>query len=410
LQDERKLEFSFCLPKPVGSIAIWAFIVLEGTTSMKPIRVWAIARKEFIHIVRDPRSLMMAIAIPMLLLVLFGYALTLDVDNVPMVVWDQNQSQTSREFISRFDGSRYFSIRQYVRSYHEIEWSIDSGEALVALIIPTDFGSNIESGRAAPVQLIVDGSDSNTATIAMGYADFVALNYSQGVAIREIARSGGPKLRPPLDMRPRVWFNAELVSKNYIIPGLIAVIMMVIAALLTSLTVAREWERGTMEQLIATPVKGAELILGKLLPYFALGMLDVLLAVLMGEFLFEVPLRGNVGLLFGMAAVFLVGALSLGILISIMTRSQLLASQLAMVLTFLPSFLLSGFMYSIANMPTPIQIMTHLIPARYFVVLLKGIYLKGVGLEILGLDALLLAVFAVVMVAVANFKFRKKLE
>lgn len=377
---------------------------------MKPIRVWAIARKESVHIVRDPRSLMMAIAIPMLLLVLFGYALTLDVDNVPMVVWDQNRSQTSREFISRFDGSRYFSIRQYVRNYHEIERAIDSGGALVAIIIPTDFGSNIKSGRAAPVQIIVDGSDSNTATIAMGYADFVALNYSQDVAISEIARRGGPKLRPPLDMRPRVWFNAELVSKNYIIPGLIAVIMMVIAALLTSLTVAREWERGTMEQLIATPVKGSELILGKLLPYFALGMLDVLLAVLMGEFLFEVPLRGNVGLLFGMAAVFLVGALSLGMLISIMTRSQLLASQLAMVLTFLPSFLLSGFMYSIANMPAPIQIMTHLIPARYFVVLLKGIYLKGVGLEILGLDALLLAVFAAVMVAVANFKFRKKLE
>lgn len=377
---------------------------------MKPIRVWAIARKEFVHIVRDPRSLMMAIAIPMLLLVLFGYALTLDVDNVPMVVWDQSQSQTSREFISRFDGSRYFSIRQYVHSYPEIERAIDSGGALVALIIPTDFGRNIKSGRAASVQIIVDGSDSNTATIAMGYADFVALNYSQDVAIQEIARSGGPKLRPPLDMRPRTWFNADMASKNYIIPGLIAVIMMVIAALLTSLTVAREWERGTMEQLIATPVKGSELILGKLLPYFALGMLDVLLAVLMGEFLFEVPLRGNVGLLFGMAAVFLVGALSLGMLISIMTRGQLLASQLAMVLTFLPSFLLSGFMYSIANMPTPIQIMTHLIPARYFVTLLKGIYLKGVGLEILGLDALLLAAFAVVMVAVANFKFRKQLE
>lgn len=377
---------------------------------MKPIRVWSIARKEFIHIVRDPRSLMMAIAIPMLLLVLFGYALTLDVDNVPMVVWDQNQSQTSREFISRFDGSRYFSIRQYARNYHEVERTIDSGQSLVALIIPIKFDSDIQSGRAAPVQLIVDGSDSNTATIAMGYADFVALNYSQNIAISEIARSGGPKLHPPLDVRPRVWFNAELVSKNYIIPGLIAVIMMVIAALLTSLTVAREWERGTMEQLIATPIKGSELILGKLLPYFALGMLDVLLAVLMGEFLFEVPLRGNVGLLFGMAAVFLVGALSLGMFISIMTRSQLLASQLAMVLTFLPSFLLSGFMYSITNMPTPIQVMTHLIPARYFVTLLKGIYLKGVGLEILGLDALLLTVFAIVMVALANFKFRKKLE
>lgn len=376
---------------------------------MKPIRVWAIARKELVHIVRDPRSLMMAIAIPMLLLVLFGYALTLDVDNVPMVVWDQDQSQTSREFISRFDGSRYFSIRQYARGYQEVERAVDSGGALVALIIPTDFGSAIKSGRAAPVQLIVDGSDSNTATIAMGYADFVSLNYSQDVAIHEIARSGGPRLHPPLDIRPRVWFNAELVSKNYIIPGLIAVIMMVIAALLTSLTVAREWERGTMEQLIATPVRGSELILGKLLPYFALGMLDVLLAVLMGEFLFEVPLRGNVGLLFGMAAVFLVGALSLGMLISIMTRSQLLASQLAMVLTFLPSFLLSGFMYSIANMPTPIQFMTYLNPLRYFLVIIRGVFLKGVGLEILWPQMAALAIMGVATLWMASSRFQKTL-
>lgn len=377
---------------------------------MKPRRVWAIARKEVVHILRDPRSLAMAIAIPMLLLFLFGYALTLDVDNVPIVIWDQSQSQTSRELISRFDGSRYFSIRAYVRDYHEVERAIDSGRALAALIIPTDFGSHIESGRAAPIQLIVDGSDSNTATIAMGYADFVTLSYSQDVAINEIQRTGGRKLHPPLDMRPRVWFNAELVSKNYIIPGLIAVIMMVIAALLTSLTVAREWERGTMEQLIATPVKGSELILGKLLPYFALGMLDVVLAVLMGEFVFQIPLRGNIPLLFGMSAIFLVGALSLGMLISIITRGQLLASQLAMVLTFLPSFLLSGFMYAIENMPLPIQVMTHLIPARYFVVLLKGVYLKGVGLEVLGVDAALLTLFAIVMVGLANWKFRKKLE
>ncbi len=368
---------------------------------MKPMRVWAIARKESVHVLRDPRSLAMAIAIPMLLLFLFGYALTLDVDNVPIVVWDQNQSRTSRELISRFDGSRYFSIREFVHDYDGVERAIDSGRALAAIIIPTNFGSDIESGHAAPIQLIVDGSDSNTATIAMGYADFVTLSYSQDVAINEIQRIGGQKLHPPLDMRPRVWFNAELVSKNYIIPGLIAVIMMVIAALLTSLTVAREWERGTMEQLIATPVKGSELILGKLIPYFVLGMLDVLLAVLMGEFVFEVPLRGSIPLLFGMSAVFLVGALSLGMFISIMTRGQLLASQLAMVLTFLPSFLLSGFMYAIENMPLPIQAMTHLIPARYFVVLLKGIYLKGVGLEILGVDAALLTLFAIVMVGLA---------
>jgi ABC-2 type transport system permease protein len=198
-------------------------------------------------------------------------------------------------------------------------------------------------------------------------------------------------------------------SRNYIIPGLIAVIMTVIAALLTSLTVAREWERGTMEQLISTPVKGAELILGKLLPYFAIGLLDVLLAVVMAEFLFHVPMRGSPALLFAIAAVFLVGALSLGILISIVTKSQLLASQLAMVLTFLPSFLLSDFMYAVSNMPTPIQVITYVVPARYFVGALKAIYLKGVGLEVIALEAGLLTVFAAGVLTLAIGKFKKAL-
>lgn len=376
---------------------------------MKPLRVWAVARKEFTHILRDPRSLGMAIAIPMLLLVLFGYALTLDVDNVPLVMWDQSESQASRELISHFQGSRYFSLKGYVRNYPEVERAIDSGHALVALIIPPDFARRIESGRAASVQSIVDGSDSNTATIAMGYADVVTLTYAQNVAIEEMRRTAGRTVQAPLDLRPRAWFNADMESKNYIIPGLIAVIMMVIAALLTSLTVAREWETGTMEQLISTPVKATELILGKLLPYFAVGMLDVLLAVLMGEFLFRVPLRGNAALLFAMAAIFLAGALSLGMVISIVTKSQLLASQLAMVLTFLPSFLLSGFMYAISNMPEPIQWITHVIPARYFVALLKGIYLKGVGLEVLAVEAGLLALFGALMVTMAHLKFKKRL-
>jgi len=376
---------------------------------MRLLRVWAVARKEFLHIIRDPRSLGMAIAIPMLLLVLFGYALTLDVDNVPLVVWDQSESKRSREFISRFDGSRYFSIQSYARAYPEIERAIDSGAALMALVIPRDFAARIDTGRAAPVQILVDGSDSNTATIAIGYAEAIAFAYSQDVAIEEIRQTGGQSLRLPIDLRTRAWFNADLESKNYIIPGLIAVIMMVIAALLTSLTIAREWERGTMEQLVSTPVKGRELILGKLLPYFVIGMLDVALAVLMGEFLFGVPLRGSPALLFGIAAIFLAGALSLGMVISIVTRSQLLASQLAMVLTFLPSFLLSGFMYTVSNMPGPIQVITYLIPARYFVTLLKGIYLKGVGLEMLALEAGLLTIFAVAMVALANLKFKKKL-
>lgn len=377
---------------------------------MNIVRIRALARKEFIHVIRDPRSLGMSIAIPMLLLLLFGYALTLDVDNVPMVVWDQDNSQESREFISRFDGSPYFFLKKYVGNYKELEIAVDTAEALAGMVIPRGFAGKIESGRDVSVQIIFDGSDSNTATIAMGYADVITMIYSQDLNLEKIYRMGGEHVSLPLDFRPRVWFNEDLESKNYIIPGLIAVIMMVIAALLTSLTMAREWERGTMEQLIATPVKSHELIVGKLLPYFAIGMFDVVLAVLMGEFLYDVPLRGNVALLFAMAAIFLVGALSLGIFISIVTKSQLLASQLAMITTFLPAFLLSGFMFAISNMPKMIQVMTHLIPARYFVALLKGIYLKGIGLNILFIEAILLTLFGVMMFALANVKFRKKLE
>jgi ABC-2 type transport system permease protein len=290
-----------------------------------------------------------------------------------------------------------------------LEQAIDAGRALAALIVPSEFAERIETGRQATVQMIVDGSDSNTATIAIGYAEAICRTYAQEVAIDALRRLGGPGIRTPLEVRPRVWFNADMESRNYIIPGLVAVIMMVIAALLTSLTVAREWERGTMEQLISTPVKGAELILGKLIPYFAIGMFDVLLAVLMGEFLFGVPLRGNVGLLFAMAAIFLAGALSMGMLISIVTKSQLLASQVAMTTTFLPAFLLSGFMVPIANMPIVIRAITHVVPARYFVSLLHAIYLKGVGLEILAFEAMLLTVFGAVMVLVAYVKFKKKL-
>ncbi|HLO09921.1 MAG TPA: ABC transporter permease [Desulfobacteria bacterium] len=372
-------------------------------------RLLAIARKEFIHIRRDPRSMGMAIAIPMLLILLFGYALTLDVDNVPIAVWDQSVSPESRELISRFEGSRYFAIRGSAKGYPDIERAIEASQVMAAVVIPRDFSARLTTGRVAPVQFLIDGSDSNTATIALGYAKSVALGYSREIAFREARVGGTDSLRDPLEVRPRVWFNADMKSRNYIVPGLIAVIMMAIAALLTSLTVAKEWETGTMEQLISTPIQARELVLGKLLPYFAVGMLDVLLAVGMGEFLFHVPLRGSVALLFGMAAVFLAGALSMGMLISIVTKSQLLASQLAMVLTFLPSFLLSGFMYNIGNMPKSIQAVTYAIPSRYFVTLLKGIYLKGTGLSVLLGEAALLTAFGVTMVLLAIRKFRKKL-
>ena len=377
---------------------------------MNLVRVWAVSRKEYIHILRDPRSLGMAIAIPMLLLVLFGYALTLDVDHVPLIVWDQSQTPASRVFLERFTASRYFSLRAYSSNYRDIERAIDNEDALVGLVIPRDFAERTASLTTVRVQALVDGSDSNTATIALGYVEAISMNYSKDILLEQMRRLSGRTVEEAVDFQPRVWFNADLESKNYIIPGLIAVIMMVIAALLTSLTISKEWEQGTMEQLISTPVKGHELILGKLFPYFTIGMLDVVLAVLMGEFLFHVPLRGNVGLLFGSSGIFLAGALSLGIVISIVAKSQLLASQMAMILTFLPSFLLSGFMYDIGNMPRGVQFVTYLIPARYFVRILKGIYLKGVGLEVLAPEFALLAAFSVIMVFIAIIKFKKRLE
>jgi len=372
-------------------------------------RTWAIAHKETLHILRDPRSLIMALAIPCLLLLLFGYALTLDVDRVPLVVLDHDNSPTSRELVARFDGSRYFATRRYVNSYADIEQDIDHRLALVALVIPPDFARNLLSNRDAQVQLLVDGTDSNTASLAIGYAEALVLTYSQQFSITLAKRLYGHTIDPPLELRPRVWFNPLMQSRNDIVPGLIAVIMMIIAALLTSLTIAREWETGTMEQLIATPIRGSELITGKLLPYFALGLIDVAMAALMGRYLFHVPIRGSIALLFLLATIFLTGSLALGILFSIVAKSQLLANQLAMIVTFLPAFLLSGFMYPIRNMPDAVQLVTYLIPARYFIALLRSLYAKGVGLDVLYPDTLLLVLFGVIMAVLAHRKFRKSL-
>jgi ABC-2 type transport system permease protein len=372
-------------------------------------RIKAVANKEFIHVSRDPRSLGLGIAIPMLLLFLFGYALTLDVDKVPMIVWDQSATHASRDLISRFSGSRYFSLKRYTDNYRDIERAIDRRDALIALVIPTDFARRIETGEIARIQAILDGSDSNTATIAMGYAESVVLSYSREVMLEQSRRQGVVSSVGQLEIRPRLWFNADMISRNYIFPGLIAVIMMVIAALLTSLTVAREWETGTMEQLISTPLKGPELIVGKLIPYFTIGVIDLVLAMLVGQFAFDVPLHGSLILLFGMSLVFLTGALSLGILISIVTKNQRMASQLALVSTMLPAFLLSGFIFPIENMPLVIRGVTHIIVARYFVTILRGIYLKDVGLDILAGEAGFLAGFCVVVLGLAIRKFRKKI-
>jgi ABC-2 type transport system permease protein len=372
-------------------------------------RLWAVARKEAIHIRRDPRSLGLAIGIPMLMLLMFGYALTLDVDRVSFVVWDQSQTANSREFVARFRATHYFDFRGAVVNYAGLERAIDTREAALALVISSEFAGQLAAGRAAPVQAIVDGSDANTAAIVLGYTQAIAAGFNQQLALDQVRRVAGRAPPAPLDLRTRVWFNPDLESRNFIVPGILAVIMGLIAALLTSLTVAREWERGTMEQLISTPVKPAELILGKLLPYSVIGMANMVIAVLMAVFLFQVPLRGSVPLLFGVGAIFIVATLAQGILISALARQQLLASQLAMVSTFIPAFLLSGFAFAIANMPLAVRAITRIVPARYFVSLVKGIFLRGVGLEALWPDALFLLVFAIVVIGAAIGLTRKRL-
>ncbi|MBM3746131.1 MAG: ABC transporter permease, partial [Acidobacteria bacterium] len=349
-------------------------------------RTWAVARKELLHIVRDPRSLGLALAVPLLMLLLFGYGLTLDVDRVPTLIYDLDRSPESRALAALFEGSRFFHVLGAARDYGDIQRAIDRDRCLVAVVIPRDYSANLRQDRTAEVQVLLDGSDSNTAAIALGYAEAVLRGHSAALRARALDRKGGLQFKVPVEPRLRVWYNSELKSRNYIVPGLIAVILQIIAALLTSLTIAREWETGTMEQLLSTPLRPAELVLGKLTAFFGLGLADTLIGILTGVLIFRVPLRGDPLLLLVTSCVFMCGALGWGVLVSALARSQLLAYQAGMISSFLPAMLLSGFIFAIENMPPVIQAVTRIVPARYVVTMMKGIFLKGVGLEVLAVE------------------------
>ena len=371
-------------------------------------RLRAVFRKEMLHIVRDGRSLALALALPLNMLLLFGYALTLDVDRIPTYIYDHSRTPQSRELVDQFRGSRYFQILGAVDAYQPIERSIDRSAILLSLIIDKDYSRNLLAGKEADVQLLVDGSDSNTASIALGYADAVIQGYAAQLRSDAQVRRGAGQLKIPVEPQLRVWYNNDLKSKNFIVPGLIAITMMIIAALLTSLTIAREWENGSMEQLLSTPVRPSELVLGKLLAYFCLGFTDMVICILVGVFVFQVPFRGNVWFLFFTSCLFLFGALCWGIFISATTRSQLLAYQMGMLSSFLPGYLLSGFLYSIHNMPKIIQGISYLVPARYFIKIVNAVFLKGVGMEIVYTEVTLLAVYAAIVFVAASWKMRQK--
>jgi ABC-2 type transport system permease protein len=366
-------------------------------------RLWAVARKEIIQLRRDARSLYLAFILPILLLLLFGYAISFDIRNIEMGVLDQSHTPESRLLVDAFEASGYFTVVRYLDRSGDAAAVLGAGRVQLVLVIPPSFASDLAAGREAPVQLLLDGSDANTATIAQTYAQAIVAGYSADVVL------GGRRLELPAQTESRVWYNETLESRNMIVPGLVAVIMSIIASMLTALTIAREWERGTMEQLAATPVHRLEVVLGKLLPYVAIGLLDVALASIGGILIFGVPFEGNVVLLAALTFLFLVGALGLGIFISAALKSQLLATQVAMMATFLPALLLSGFIFSISTMPLVLKGISYAVPARYYVTVTKGIFLKGVGPGVLWGDAIAMVVFAVVGLALAIGVFRKEL-
>jgi len=374
-------------------------------------RIRAIARKEFLHVIRDVRSLVAAMGLPLIMLVLYGYAINLDVKHMPTALYDQDRTQASRDLAGAFSRSGYFDINYSISRESRIGEALDRGLASVVLVIPRGFAADIARGKNTPVQVIIDGSDSTTATTAIGYANAIIQQESLKVTIEAIRRLGFADLQRfiPVDARLRIWYNPELESANFMVPGLIATVLMILAALITSLTVVRERERGTIEQLVVSPILPHELMLGKMIPYIIIAFVDVVLVTLAGRLIFDVPLRGSVILLLALSAVFVAAALGLGLFISAAAKTQQGATTAALIGTLLPTILLSGFVFPISSMPRIIQALTYLIPARHFLVIVRAIFLKGVGLSAVWPQALILAAFAAAMLALSSLGFKKRL-
>jgi ABC-2 type transport system permease protein len=373
-------------------------------------RIVAIMRKEFTQIMRDPRSLAIIFVLPLVLLFIYGYAVNLDVKHVPLCVYDRDGTQDSQDLLKAFQATEYFDIVHLARDYPDVVRQIDRGDCIIAIIIPPDFSKNLRQPGGTSVQAILDASDSNSASIGLGYAQGIVATYSGRVQVEWAERRGLAAPGAPVDVRPRTWFNEDLESMANIVPGVVALVMAVVGAFLTSLTIAREWERGTMEQLISTPVGALEIQIGKLIPYFLIGMADTAVCAVISVWWFRVPFRGSWTILFGSSALFLVVVLSLGYWMSVTAKSQLAASQMALVATFLPTFLLSGFLFPIDQMPVIVQGITRALPARYYVTILRNVFLKGTPVSMFASQLVALGIYALVLVTLATRSFHKRLE
>jgi ABC-2 type transport system permease protein len=367
-------------------------------------RLLAVARKEAIQLRRDTRSMVLAFVLPLFMLLFFGYAISFDVKHLKLAVSNEDHGQHSRQLIEALEGSGYFKVVANLSDRHAADELLARSKVSGVLIIPHDFTRKLIAHETAPVQLLLDGSDANTATIALNYSNAILARYSRDVLLH------GQRLTLPVSAETRIWYNPTLRSRNMIVPGLVAVIMSIIAAMLTALTIAREWERGTMEQLAATPVGRLEVVFGKLLPYLAIGLIDVTVTIILGILVFHVPFHGSVPLLAVMTILFLLGALGLGIFISATLKSQILATQAAMVATYMPALLLSGFLFDIRSMPIVLKAVTYIVPAKYYIAVTRGVLLKGVGVDVLWTKAISMIVFAIIGLALATVSFRKRIQ
>jgi len=372
-------------------------------------RIKSILIKEFIQIFRDPRMKAVIFVMPMIQVMVFGYAVTTDVKDIPTAIYDLDNSQDSRNLIREFTYSKYFDAKYYLSNDEEQRVLIDKSQVSAVIRINRGFAQDIKSGKTAQIQLIVDGTDSNTASVILSYANKIMERYSASI-LGNRAKIMLKKVDefPKVELRTRSWFNANLESRNFYVPGVIALIVMLITLLLTSMAIVREKEIGTIEQLIVSPIKSHELILGKLLPFAVIGLVDALLVTLVGVVWFKVPIRGNVLLLLSSTVLYLSTTLGVGLFISTLANTQ----QEAMMSTFFfyfPAVLLSGFMFPIANMPKLIQYITYLNPLRYFLVILRGIFLKGSDFHILWPQMLALLVMGITILTMSSLRFQKRL-
>jgi ABC-2 type transport system permease protein len=372
-------------------------------------RLWPIIRKEFLHLWRDPRSLALMFLLPVFLLILFGYAVSFDVKNIPLAVYDQDNSTVSRSFTDRFTRNGYFNLVERMRSDNDIQDRLDSGKARVILNIPRDFSKHLRAQKTVDIQILVDGADPNWASSALAYINGILQTYQQE-RIRAVFIKRGAPLRLPIDLVTRIWYNETLRSLNFFVPGLICVILMQMSATLTSLTIVSEKEQGTMEALVVSPVRKNELMLGKVLPYVIIAFMDVILVTSIGIFWFGVPFKGNIVFLLFSSFIFLLGAMSIGVFVSTNARSSQEAIQISLLTTMLPAILLSGFVFPIENMPLILRGITYILPARYFLTILRGIFLKGIGLNYLWPEFCALLGLSIVILFASVQRFRKRIE